>query len=440
MAEPESMSVLDSDYYPMTTANKLYNLIRKTIAEDTGKKKAAPVLINRSVLTSAFKFLAYYNSQEDGEGRGKEGEKSLQKPVKTKSCLTVYSTPYKSRKTEVSTELPSYVKKMMENDASLRRLLKTGNVTISHIPHHRKDSSDTSSDNDTTSIKDSFQTEIPNPEPLTALDFKTAIARLRLQNPSKPKVQGKNPFHKKKSSVQRNKHFLSWTSKEEEESVPPQYNRDSDFDPTKFLEVSFREEESDEQRRKYKCPHCVKKFCWSTDLKRHILTHTGERPFSCEYCPANFTRKFLMQKHARKHHHEQVLASSMHSDQNGAVENGHVDSTVTEAKKDIGYADGDQNEDHDEMEEEKDVKPDLDDMVSSNMDSTQNSRPIIINVFSSVNGNASVHKSGPISSRDSSYSLASVPRGLNDSIINQISGNKKLNGNQSRKFSMLVNS
>lgn len=83
----------------------------------------------------------------------------------------------------------------------------------------------------------------------------------------------------------------------------------------------------DSHRRKYKCGFCEKKFCWSTDLKRHVLVHTGislmaqsrsiptignggfiifcntgERPFICPDCPANFTRKFLLQKHLKKVH------------------------------------------------------------------------------------------------------------------------------------------
>lgn len=55
-------------------------------------------------------------------------------------------------------------------------------------------------------------------------------------------------------------------------------------------------------RRKYVCHFCSKSFGWSTDLKRHILTHTGERPFKCSSCDATFTRNFLLQKHENKVH------------------------------------------------------------------------------------------------------------------------------------------
>ncbi|KAJ8927626.1 hypothetical protein NQ314_019887 [Rhamnusium bicolor] len=54
--------------------------------------------------------------------------------------------------------------------------------------------------------------------------------------------------------------------------------------------------------RKYQCMYCSKRFGWSTDLKRHILIHTGERPFQCQFCNSSFTRNFLLQKHQRKLH------------------------------------------------------------------------------------------------------------------------------------------
>lgn len=55
-------------------------------------------------------------------------------------------------------------------------------------------------------------------------------------------------------------------------------------------------------KKKYPCHLCTKVFGWSTDLKRHILVHTGERPFKCKTCFASFTRNFLLQKHQSKIH------------------------------------------------------------------------------------------------------------------------------------------
>ncbi|XP_025831938.1 zinc finger protein 271-like [Agrilus planipennis] len=56
------------------------------------------------------------------------------------------------------------------------------------------------------------------------------------------------------------------------------------------------------KRKKYICSYCERTFGWSTDLKRHILVHTGDRPFKCNACPLAFTRKFLLQKHQHRIH------------------------------------------------------------------------------------------------------------------------------------------
>lgn len=55
-------------------------------------------------------------------------------------------------------------------------------------------------------------------------------------------------------------------------------------------------------KKRYACNLCPKTFGWSTDLKRHHLIHTGERPFKCTMCNATFTRNFLLQKHKNKMH------------------------------------------------------------------------------------------------------------------------------------------
>ncbi|KAK4309643.1 hypothetical protein Pmani_018754 [Petrolisthes manimaculis] len=48
------------------------------------------------------------------------------------------------------------------------------------------------------------------------------------------------------------------------------------------------------------CPVCNKTFCSRNrrqDLQRHILSHTGERPFACSYCPYRATLKGNLKKH-----------------------------------------------------------------------------------------------------------------------------------------------
>ncbi|CAL4137289.1 unnamed protein product, partial [Meganyctiphanes norvegica] len=75
--------------------------------------------------------------------------------------------------------------------------------------------------------------------------------------------------------------------------------RQQDVDPEKY------------EQRKYVCQYCGRRFGWSTDLKRHVILHTGEKPFQCQVCPTAFTRKFLLQNHMKRMHPDQcVLAAS----------------------------------------------------------------------------------------------------------------------------------
>lgn len=75
-----------------------------------------------------------------------------------------------------------------------------------------------------------------------------------------------------------------------------------DVNPLKFCLVTMDGGQVEEKVRKYQCSYCLKKFGWPTDLKRHILIHTGERPFQCKSCDCSFTRNFLLKKHQRKCH------------------------------------------------------------------------------------------------------------------------------------------
>ncbi|CAH0560690.1 unnamed protein product [Brassicogethes aeneus] len=78
-----------------------------------------------------------------------------------------------------------------------------------------------------------------------------------------------------------------------------------DVNPLKFCMVTMEEKSVDKQKevlKKYECNFCPKKFGWPTDLKRHILIHTGEKPFTCNLCDASFTRNFLLQNHQKKVH------------------------------------------------------------------------------------------------------------------------------------------
>ena len=49
------------------------------------------------------------------------------------------------------------------------------------------------------------------------------------------------------------------------------------------------------------CEVCNKKLRSFSDLKRHMIQHTGERNWQCEVCPRKFGQKYQLKKHIETH-------------------------------------------------------------------------------------------------------------------------------------------
>lgn len=52
------------------------------------------------------------------------------------------------------------------------------------------------------------------------------------------------------------------------------------------------------------CTVCQRKFSCRDSLKRHMMVHTGERPFVCTICSKTFTNTFNLKTHSRRHTQE----------------------------------------------------------------------------------------------------------------------------------------
>ena len=57
----------------------------------------------------------------------------------------------------------------------------------------------------------------------------------------------------------------------------------------------------DYANRRVICLFCQRKFWSAEDLRRHVRTHTGEKPYECDICHRKFTLKHSMLRHKKKH-------------------------------------------------------------------------------------------------------------------------------------------
>ncbi|XP_061142324.1 zinc finger protein OZF-like [Syngnathus typhle] len=61
----------------------------------------------------------------------------------------------------------------------------------------------------------------------------------------------------------------------------------------------------------FACSICGKTFTWKTGMIRHIRTHTGEKPFVCSVCDERFAHKEQLGRHMTTHTGEKHFACSL---------------------------------------------------------------------------------------------------------------------------------
>jgi uncharacterized Zn-finger protein len=58
------------------------------------------------------------------------------------------------------------------------------------------------------------------------------------------------------------------------------------------------------------CPYCTRTFPWTSSLRRHVLTHTGQKPYKCPHCSLLFTIKSNCHRHLLRKHGGQSASSA----------------------------------------------------------------------------------------------------------------------------------
>jgi len=57
----------------------------------------------------------------------------------------------------------------------------------------------------------------------------------------------------------------------------------------------------------FRCYLCEWAFRAAGDLRRHMTTHSGHRPYACSLCTQRFTRANSLRQHERRRHSDTIV-------------------------------------------------------------------------------------------------------------------------------------
>ncbi|XP_053146120.1 transcription factor HIVEP2 [Hemicordylus capensis] len=134
-------------------------------------------------------------------------------------------------------------------------------------------------------------------------------------------------------------------SRKKMSSLNPAYSQFSQKCIEQQSEDGHKKEHKPKKPGKYICPYCSRACAKPSVLKKHIRSHTGERPYPCVPCGFSFKTKSNLYKHRKSHAH--AIKAGLVPFTESAVSKLDLDASFIDVEAEI-HSDGEQSTDTDE--------------------------------------------------------------------------------------------
>nr|XP_046228972.1 transcription factor HIVEP2a [Scatophagus argus]XP_046228973.1 transcription factor HIVEP2a [Scatophagus argus]XP_046228974.1 transcription factor HIVEP2a [Scatophagus argus]XP_046228975.1 transcription factor HIVEP2a [Scatophagus argus] len=129
-------------------------------------------------------------------------------------------------------------------------------------------------------------------------------------------------------------------------SLPSSFGQYSQSGPEPGEEGYSKKEQKPKKPGKYICHYCGRACAKPSVLKKHIRSHTGERPYPCVPCGFSFKTKSNLYKHRKSHAHA-IKAGLVPFSELAVARSGDMDQASPVGETEV-HSDGDQSTDTDE--------------------------------------------------------------------------------------------
>lgn len=142
-------------------------------------------------------------------------------------------------------------------------------------------------------------------------------------------------------------HGMGRFPRQKSPSLPSSFGQYSQAGSEPAEEGCGKKEQKQRKPGKYICPYCHRACAKPSVLKKHIRSHTGERPYPCIPCGFSFKTKSNLYKHRKSHAHAIKAGLVPFSSELSAARFGDVDQASSIGEADVP-SDGEQSTDTDE--------------------------------------------------------------------------------------------